>query len=57
MVIKMLKELSNKITKKLVDINIIEDADSELYEYGFWQGGVLIFNFIRDIILQCSKYL
>ena len=51
MVIKMLKELSNKITKKLVDINIIEDADSELYEYGFWQGGVLIFNFITVILL------
>ena len=51
MVIKMLKELSNKITKKLVDINIIEEADSELYEYGFWQGGVLIFNFITVILL------
>ena len=51
MVIKMLKELSNKITKKLVDINIIEEADSELYEYGFWQGGVLIFNLITVILL------
>ena len=51
MVIKMLKELSNKITKKRVDINIIEEADSELYEYGFWQGGVLIFNFITVILL------
>ena len=43
MVIKMLKKLSNKITKKLIDINIIEVSDSELYEYGFWQGGVLFF--------------
>lgn len=51
MVIKMLKELSNKITKKLVDINIIEEADSELYEYGFWQGGVLFFNFLTVIFL------
>ena len=51
MVIKMLKELSNKITKKLVDINIIEEADSELYEYGFWQGGVLIFNFLTVVLL------
>ena len=47
MVIKMLKELSNKITKKLVDINIIDVADSELYEYGFWQGSVLFFNFLQ----------
>lgn len=51
MVIKMLKELSNKITKKLVDINIIEEADSELYEYGFWQGGVLFFNFLTVVLL------
>ena len=51
MVIKMLKELSNKITKKLVDINIIEAADSELYEYGFWQGGVLFFNFLTVVVL------
>ena len=51
MVIKMLKELSNKITKKLVDINIIEAADSELYEYGFWQGGVLFFNFLTVVLL------
>lgn len=51
MVIKMLKELSNKITKKLVDINIIDVADSELYEYGFWQGGVLIFNFLTVVLL------
>ena len=36
----MLKRLSNKITKKLVDINVIEEADSELYEYGFWQGEI-----------------
>ena len=51
MVIKMLKELSNKITKKLVDITIIEAADSELYEYGFWQGGVLFFNFLTVVLL------
>lgn len=51
MVIKVLKELSNKITKKLVDINIIEEADSELYEYGFWQGGVLFFNFLTVVLL------
>ena len=51
MVIKMLKELSNKITKKLVDINIIDVADSELYEYGFWQGGVLFLNFLTVIFL------
>ena len=51
MVIKMLKELSNKITKKLVDINIIEAADSELYEYGFWQGSVLFFNFLTVVLL------
>ena len=47
----MLKEFSNKITKKLVDINVIEEADSELYEYGFWQGGVLIFNFLTVVLL------
>ena len=47
----MLKRLSNKITKKLVDINVIEEADSELYEYGFWQGGVLIFNFLTVVLL------
>ena len=51
MVIKMLKRLSNKITKKLVDINVIEEADSELYEYGFWQGGVLFFNFLTVVLL------
>ena len=51
MVIKMLKKLSNKITKKLVDINIIEVSDSELYEYGFWQGGVLFFNFLTVALL------
>ncbi len=51
MVIKVLKELSNKITKKLVDIKIIEEADSELYEYGFWQGGVLFFNFLTVVLL------
>ena len=47
----MLKRLSNKITKKLVDINVIEEADSELYEYGFWQGGVLFFNFLTVVLL------
>ena len=51
MVIKMLKKLSNKITKKLIDINIIEVSDSELYEYGFWQGGVLFFNFLTVALL------
>ena len=51
MVIKMLKELSNKITKKLIENNIIEAADSELYEYGFWQGSVLFFNFLTVILL------
>lgn len=46
-----MKHLANLLTNKLVDLNIVKPEDRELYVYGFWQGAILIFNFITVIFI------
>nr|WP_314459688.1 accessory gene regulator B family protein [uncultured Clostridium sp.] len=40
-----MEHLANALTDKLVDWDIINREDRELYAYGFWQGSIYIFNF------------
>lgn len=40
-----MEHLANALTDKLVDWDIINSEDRELYAYGFWQGSIYIFNF------------
>ncbi|HHX60056.1 MAG TPA: accessory gene regulator B family protein [Epulopiscium sp.] len=40
-----------KLTKQLVDCNIIEDEDKELYSFGFKQMIILIYSFITIIAI------
>jgi accessory gene regulator B len=44
-----MERLSNRLTGKLVQLQIIKEGDKELYAYGFWQGAVLLFNFATVI--------
>ncbi len=46
-----MKHFANLLTNKLVIWNIIKPEDRELYAYGFWQGAILIFNFITVAII------
>lgn len=46
-----MKNFANLLTNKLVVWNIIKSEDQELYVYGFWQGAILIFNFITVVII------
>lgn len=44
-------ELSKKLTDKLIDLELINDDDKELYYYGFEQGFLLLLNFMTLIII------
>lgn len=46
-----MKHFANLLTNKLVVWNIIKSEDRELYAYGFWQGTILIVNFITVFII------
>ncbi|NMA66182.1 MAG: accessory gene regulator B family protein [Clostridiaceae bacterium] len=46
-----MKYFANLFTNKLVVWNIIKSDDRELYAYGFWQGTILIVNFITVVII------
>ncbi len=46
-----MKNFANLLTNKLIVWNIIKSEDQELYAYGFWQGAILIFNFITVITI------
>lgn len=39
-----MEHLANVLTDKLIEGKIIKSEDRELYVYGFWQGGIYIFN-------------
>ena len=40
-----MEKLANALTDKLVEWGIVNSEDRELYAYGFWQGGIYIFNY------------
>lgn len=46
-----MKKVADKISEWLVECKIIENDDRELYAYGFWQGGVLLFNFLTVAVI------
>ena len=46
-----MEHLANILTDKLVKLQIVKDEDRELYAYGFWQGGVFIFNFATVVVV------
>ncbi len=43
--------ISEKVVDKLIDGNIIESEDKELYTYGFHQGFLIIFNILTAIAI------
>ncbi|MDD4730222.1 MAG: accessory gene regulator B family protein [Dysgonamonadaceae bacterium] len=46
-----MERLANALTNKLVKLNIVKIEDKELYVYGFWQGSILIINFLTIIVI------
>lgn len=46
-----MRHLANLFTDKLIQRDIIKSDDRELYAYGFWQGAILIFNFITVLAI------
>jgi accessory gene regulator B len=46
-----MEHLANILTDKLVKLQIVKDEDRELYSYGFWQGGVFVFNFATVVVI------
>lgn len=40
-----MERLANAITDKLIEWDIINSEDRELYAYGFWQGSIYILNY------------
>lgn len=47
----MVLSISEKIADKLIDSNIIESEDKDLYTYGFYQGFLIIFNILTAIVI------
>jgi len=43
--------ITEKITERLCQLQIVKDEDKELYAYGFWQGAILIINLITVLII------
>jgi accessory gene regulator B len=52
-----MKHLAYLFTNKLIVWSIIKPEDRELYAYGFWQGAILIFNFITVVIIGCLCHM
>lgn len=44
-------DISEKITKKLVKMQVIDEEDKDLYVYGFQQGFILLINTITVILI------
>lgn len=40
-----MEHLASQLADKLAQWQIVKEEDKELYAYGFWQGGILLFNF------------
>ncbi len=46
-----MEHLANALTDKLIDWKIINREDRDLYAYGFWQGGIYIFNYASVFLI------
>ncbi|GLB32071.1 accessory gene regulator [Lacrimispora amygdalina] len=46
-----MEHLANALTDKLIDWKIINSEDRDLYAYGFWQGGIYIFNYASVFLI------
>lgn len=46
-----MKKLADSVSMWLVENEIIGKDDSELYAYGFWQGGVMLVNFLTVAVI------
>lgn len=46
-----MEHLANALTDKLIGWKIIDGEDRDLYAYGFWQGGIYIFNYASVFLI------
>ena len=46
-----MEHLADLLTDKLVQWEIVKSEDREIYSYGFWQGGIYIFNFASVFLI------
>lgn len=46
-----MKKVADLFSKWLVESEIVGKDDRELYAYGFWQGGVMLFNFLTIAVI------
>lgn len=46
-----MKKVADLFSEWLVECEIVRKDDRELYAYGFWQGGVLLFNFLTVAVI------
>lgn len=46
-----MKKVADLFSEWLVESEIVRKDDRELYAYGFWQGGVLLFNFLTVAVI------
>lgn len=46
-----MKKVADLFSEWLVEREIVRKDDRELYAYGFWQGGVLLFNFLTVAVI------
>lgn len=46
-----MKKIADIFSEWLVENKLVERNDRELYAYGFWQGGVLLFNFLTVAVI------
>lgn len=46
-----MKKVADLFSEWLVESEIVGKDDRELYAYGFWQGGVLLFNFLTVAVI------
>lgn len=46
-----MKKLADFVSVWLVENEIVGKDDRELYAYGFWQGGVMLVNFLTVAII------
>lgn len=46
-----MKKVADLFSDWLVEREIVRKDDRELYAYGFWQGGVLLFNFLTVAVI------
>ena len=46
-----MQSLTNKLTGKLIQMQVLAVEERELYDYGFWQGAVLLINLATIVII------